>query len=175
MTVIKPLVSRKLKRIGNRKGPAEKVRTAEASKIAVVALHLPEEFSESLAFVKMLRHRGHRQVDFFIGFQSKNLMSLYAPTLKDFPFCPTDFAWNGRFLSPELQHALSQDYDLLIDLSHGQSAQADAVIAKTRARWKAGHDNGRNHLFDFMISGQCTHKELIAHITTYFLTLNNSK
>jgi hypothetical protein len=76
-----------------------------------------------------------------------------------------------------LKDKLSQEYDLLIDLTEGASLAADVVIAKTNAKWKAGRANDeRSFLLDFMIQQPKEKglKSLIHYLDDYLMKFNSA-
>jgi hypothetical protein len=153
---------------------AVKVYADSVNRIAVVGCQFSEEFANIRSFVKELRARGYRQVDFYIAFKSQKVESAYHASLKDFPFNPSSFMWNGKFVTPELKQALNQEYDLLIDMSDGAMLEADVVIARIKAQWKGGRrQNRREYLFDFMLDTDSTDMVTFAHqMDNYLLNFN---
>jgi len=144
--------------------------------MAVVTVYSQDDtFRYIESFVKDLRKRGIKTVDFYIYFDSKKTFEMYQGTLKDFPFSRKGFDWKGKFLSRELKHALEMDYDVLLDLTRGGTVPTDLLISKTQAKWKAGERiNGREYLLDFMIDlkGGGDTRNLMHHLDTYISNFN---
>lgn len=134
-------------------------------------------FAEASMYVGQLRARGIKKVDFYIAFKSKKNKESYTSKLNEICFAPADFNFMGKYKSAELLQANKIQYDVLIDLSEGQSLAADVVITKTHASWKAGRSSAeRALLFDFMLEQPAgsSLKEFIQNIERYFLKFNSS-
>lgn len=142
--------------------------------VAVVAMHNADDFAHSMRYVKELRAQGIKTVDFYIGFSNERNRAAYTPTLKDFPFSPKSFAWNGAFVSPELKQSKTKTYDLVIDLSQGMLFEADVLVFKLKSKWKAGRFSlKRKYLFDFMIESQDEDlRNFIHHMNEYIMKFN---
>lgn len=154
------------------------VRANNIQSIAVIGFFGNTQlFAEASTYVSQLRSKGIKKVDFYIAFKSKKNKEGYAAKPNEICFTPADFTLVGKYNSPELSEANKRQYDVLIDLTEGQSLAADVVIAKTHASWKAGRSSQeRAMLFDFMLEqpeGKGL-KDFIQNIDRYFLKLNSS-
>ena len=126
-------------------------------------------------YVKELRRRGIKTVDFYVGFKSKKLFKEYKGSLKDHPFHSSSFSWLGKIDSPELDSLETKTYDVLVDLSEGSMFEADVIVAKSKAKWKAGaKNNERAFLLDFMIDMKEDRdiRNLIHHLDKYLMNFN---
>lgn len=143
--------------------------------IAIVARKECDQFEYIQAYVKELRNRGIKTVDFYIEFPNQRLQGLYGASLKDFPFNTKSFTFFGGYKTPELTHSLSRDYDLLIDLSQGASLKCDLLISRIHAKWKAGRRYPeRDILLDFMLEIHDNDmRNLIHHLNNYLTNFNN--
>jgi hypothetical protein len=146
--------------------------------VAVVASALdPTAFGQAKAYVKELRGRGLRTVDFYIHFPNKKALEGFQANRNEFPFIKRDFNWLGKYRGETLKQSVGKEYDVLIDLTRGRSFAADVFIAKTKARWKAGEmDEDRAHLLDFMIDVKHDPdlRKLIHHLDHYLTNFNKS-
>ena len=134
-----------------------------------------QSFGVVSEYVKELRRRGIKTVDFYVGFKSKKLFEDYKGSLKDHPFHSSSFSWMGNIDSTDLDSLESTAYDILIDLSQGSVMEADVILAKSKAKWKAGSKNSdRAFLLDFMIDmkedGDI--RNLIHHLDKYLMNFN---
>jgi hypothetical protein len=143
--------------------------------VAVVARKECAQFEFIAGYVKELRKRGVKTVDFYIEFPNQKIQDFYSASLKDFPFNPKSFTWMGGYKSPELEHSLSRDYDVLIDLSEGRSIACDLLISRIQAKWKAGRRfPDRDMLLDFMLEVHDDDmRNLIHHLNNYLTSFNN--
>lgn len=148
-------------------------------KIAVVAHYSDDEsFSHIVSYVKELRKRGKKVVDFYVFFSSKKLMENYESAERTIQFSGADFNLFGKVTSPNLVGALRKEYEVLIDLSLGNSLACDVLVSKLSATWKAGaHDLERSYLLDFMIDMKDEQdiRKLIHHLDHYITQFNNTK
>ncbi len=146
--------------------------------VAVVASAANEQdFRYVQTYVKELRGRGLRSVDFYISFPNKKNLEAFEPARHDFPFTRKDFNLLGKYRGEVLKQSVGKEYDVLIDLTRGRSFAADVLIAKTQARWKAGAmDESRSHLLDFMIDMKADQdvRKLIHHLDHYLTNFNKS-
>ena len=146
------------------------------SKIAVIAVfERSDRFSYIQKYVKELRQRGIRTVDFFIYFGNKKDFEQYQGSLKDFPFSEKGFNLFGKFIAAELQHARKETYDVVIDLSEGKSFACDVLLTKMKGRWKAGRSSSdRRFLLDFMIDMKEDQdiRNFIHHLDQYLTNFN---
>lgn len=177
--MFKPLVNFLLrKKLSDSERAPSMVSGRHVMHVAVVACrHDEKAYAGARAFVNELRKRGLRTVDFFIAFPSKKSMQNFEASANDVAFRSSDFNWIGKVLSDKLKLCLKKDYEVLIDLSRGNSFAADVLISKLSAKWKAGEFNEkRAHLLDLMIDVKADKDitKLIHHIDHYILNLNNS-
>lgn len=145
--------------------------------IAVVGLYDMERegFNVINGYVKELRQRGIKTVDFYVGFKAKKELELYQGSLKDHPFHRSSFSWLGKVSSSDLDSVESKSYDLLIDLSGGEMFEADMLVGKIKAKWKAGAKSDiRAYLLDFMIDMKADKdvRNLIHHLDNYLMNFN---
>ena len=142
--------------------------------IAVVANKSSDQYSIAENYVKQLRQRGIKTVDFYVLFPNQKIQDLNAQKLKDYPFNPKSIGFFGNFKSPELQHINESEYDLLIDLSEPQVLECELVVASINAKWKAGKGyKNKYRLLDFMIETKDNDmRSLIHHLDGYLMNFN---
>jgi len=139
--------------------------------MAIVACRDQVDFSIIEGYVKDMRQKGIKTVDFYIAFPNSKTQELYGATLKDFPFNPKSFGFFGAFKSPELEQINGKKYDVLVDLSDGATMECDLLVARIEAQWKAGKRiPEREHLLDFMIETNDADTRNFIHNLTKYLT-----
>ena len=178
--MLKPIVKYILqKRSKENDRPSRLVHGDLIMRIAVVACFTNDaSFSHVVSYVKELRGRGKKVVDFYIYFPSKKMKEAYDSNARAVLFTQTDFNIFGKVRSEELLKGLSKDYEVLVDLSLGESLACDVIVSKLTATWKAGlHDEKRSYLLDFMIDmkDQRDMSKLIHHLDHYITQFNNTK
>lgn len=146
--------------------------------VAVLGVFTNElHFQQMAGYVKMLRKRGLTTADFYIFFKKKNQMLSLEASKQDFAFRTADFNWVGKLTNEALRNAITKQYDVVIDLSRGKAVACDALLAKMKAKWKAGeYDPAREHLLDFMIDVKQDPdvKKLIQSLDQYLISFNKS-
>ena len=154
------------------------VRGNSVQRLAVFSsFENPEKYDQAAQYAVELRKRGIKTVDFYLAFASKKSKEAFEVKKHEICFSPADFTLVGKYKSEELKAKLSQEYDLLIDLTEGVSLAADVVIAKTNAKWKAGRANEeRSFLLDFMIQQPKEKglKSLIHYLDDYLMKFNSA-
>jgi hypothetical protein len=154
------------------------VRGKNVQRMAVFSsFEEPEIYKQALQYVFDLKKRGIKTVDFYLAFENKKSQDAFESKKQEICFSPADFNLVGKYKNQELKDKLSQEYDLLIDLTEGASLAADVVIAKTNAKWKAGRANDeRSFLLDFMIQQPKEKglKSLIHYLDDYLMKFNSA-
>lgn len=142
--------------------------------IAIVSNRSSDQFSVAEGYVKQLRQKGIKTVDFYLLFPNQKIQDLYDSKLKDFPFNPKSFGFFGNFKTPELQHSKELEYDLLIDLSDPDVLECELLVASINAKWKAGKGyKSKYQLLDFMIETKDKDmRSLIHHLDSYLMNFN---
>jgi hypothetical protein len=144
--------------------------------VAIVAIyHENQRFSWIKNYVEDWRKRGMRSVDFFLYFPQKKQWETFAGRTMDVPFTSRHFNWIGKAVQPELVAALKKEYDVMIDLTRGESFACDVVLSKANAKWKTGEPSDeRSFLLDFMIDVKDDPdiRNLMHHIDHYLTQLN---
>lgn len=145
--------------------------------VAVFACLDSKHYKAAKSYAKQLRERGIRVVDLFVFVPNKKALESFQATLKDFPFCPSDFSFFGGFLSPELEHSLTSQYEVALDLTNGESLFADLVMSRVDAQLRAGFKRkDRLNFLDFMIdTNQSNFNDALSHLDKYLFHLNNNQ
>lgn len=145
------------------------------NEVIVVSQYGIDQFDEVRAYVKDLRKRGVKTVDFYIVFPNQKQLEGFQGALKDTLVGPKDIGFFGQFKKEELKQLKTHAYDLLIDLTRGQSLVGDLLIAQSSAKWKAGpRIQGRDLLLDFMIESKSDDlRNLCHHLDQYLWNFNN--
>ena len=140
-----------------------------------MAVHGTEQFGAVYEYVKTLRKRGVKTVDFYIHFTNKKHFEAFQGSVKDVPIGPKDVGFFGQFKNPELSKVKEKSYDVFIDLSNGKSLVCDLLLAQSVAKWKAGRQlAGREHLLDFMIAvKEDDIRNVIHYLDQYLWNFNN--
>lgn len=154
------------------------VRGKNVQRMAIFStIENPEVYKQASQYAVELKKRGIKMVDFYLAFANKKSKEAFETKNKEICFSPSDFTLAGKYKNEELIAKLSQEYDLLIDLTEGDSLAADVVIAKTNAKWKAGRANEqRSYLLDFMIQEPKEKglKSLIHFLDDYLMKFNSA-
>ncbi|MEZ4721692.1 MAG: hypothetical protein R2813_07455 [Flavobacteriales bacterium] len=143
-----------------------------------VAIVSSEKYApEASEYAKRLRSRGVQTVDFFLVFNSSKSEAKFENRIKAVTISPKNFSLFGAPINkPDLERALLEKYDTLIDLNVGQSIEADWIIVQLNANWKVGKKlKNRENLLDLMIDGNLDGRQLISQIDDYLLNLNKPK
>jgi triacylglycerol esterase/lipase EstA (alpha/beta hydrolase family) len=143
--------------------------------MAIVACRDQPDFQIIEDYVKDMRRKGIKTVDFYVAFPNPKTQALHTASLKDFPFNPKSIGFFGAFKSPELEQISGKEYDVLVDLSDGVSMECDLVVARINAKWKAGKRiSSREHLLDFMIdTNDSDTRNFIHNLSKYLTGFNN--
>lgn len=147
--------------------------------VAVVANYDDgDSFKHVLNYVRELRERGIKVVDFYVYFPTKKSLEAYTSKENAVHFTKSSFNPFGKIINSELAKSLRKDYEVLIDLSLGKTMACDVLVSKLNAKWKAGsHSEERTYLLDFMIDlkDEKDIQKLIHHIDQYIFNFNNTK
>lgn len=172
LNLIAPFIIKRLLAKQNRKPSL--VHSDLIKSIAVVANKSSEQYSVAEDYVKQLRHRGIKTVDFYSLFPNQKIQEAHASKLKDFPFNPKSIGLFGNFKSPELQHSKEIEYDVLMDLSDSNVLECELLVASIRAKWKAGKSmKSKYNLLDFMIESKDNDmRSLVHHLDGYLMNFN---
>lgn len=143
----------------------------------VVVIASEKHATEASEYVSQLRSRGVQTVEFFLAFSSAKNEAKFQNHSKAVTFSPKNFSLFGApRTKPELERALLEKYDVLIDLNLGQSIEADWFIVQLNAKWKVGKKlKNREYLLDLMIDGNLDCRQLVNQIDEYLLNLNKPK
>lgn len=93
-------------------------------------------------------------------------------------FCKKDFNWNLRPAALYLKELIEREYDILIDLSSGDSWPMKLIAAASRAKYKVGaHHPDFNQIFDLIIKAdaECRDEDLAAHAVHYLKIIKTPK
>jgi hypothetical protein len=155
------------------------VRGEHIMHVAIVAVFQQgDHFSWVEKYVKEWRKRGRRTVDLYLYFPHKKQMAHYHGGMKDMLFSSAQFNLLGKITDQKLLNSLQMEYDVLIDLSRGAHLSCDVLIAKSKAKWKAGeHSAKRAYLLDLMINTKGEHdiRNVIRHLDHYILNINTTQ
>ncbi len=172
LNLIAPLIIKRLLAKQNRKPSL--VHGDSIRSIAVIANKESDQFADTENYVKQLRHRGIKTVDYYIFFPNQKTQDLNAAKSKDFPFNPKSLGLFGNFKTIELNHSKEVKYDVLIDLSEPNVLECQLLVASIDAKWKAGKGSkSKYRLLDFMIEIKDNDmRSLIHHLNGYLMNFN---
>jgi hypothetical protein len=144
--------------------------------IAVIAEAGEAQFPIVQAYVNELRLRGIKTVDFFVCFPNQKSQDTHPMGVADYGFNRTSFNFLGKIKSQDILRLCKDKYEVLIDLTTGESLESDIVIANLKAKWKAGRMSPkRQYLLDFMINTSTNDmRNLVHHLNSYLTKFNSS-
>jgi hypothetical protein len=172
LNLIAPFIIKRLLAKQNRKPSL--VHGDSIRSIAVIANKESGQYHVTENYVKQLRHRGIKTVDYYVFFPNQKIQDLNAAKLKCFPFNPKSLGLFGNFKTPELDHYKEVEYDVLIDLSEPDVLECELLVASIDAKWKAGKGSkSKYRLLDFMIETKDNDmRSLIHHLDSYLMNFN---
>ena len=98
------------------------------------------QFSESLGLAA-------KDVRVFFFLESKRKI----PSLRQDQVYNRDFDWKGMIQNENAREFLDREFDVLVGYYQGTHDFLDAMIAQSRAKFKAGFVGGEERLFDLLI------------------------
>ena len=170
--VLKYLVNRNIKR--DERKPAMLFGNS-IERVIVLSNYSSEGFQAVTQYVRELRERGIKHVDFLIEFDSKKSMEANSSNLKGVAFCSKDIGVFGSIKNPDLQSCLNNAYEIVLDLTDGTCVHSDYILTSLNATWRVGlKRRGRSKFLDLIIDGDSKQlKNSIEHLNSYLFNLNN--
>ncbi len=152
------------------------INLKDASSLAIIYfLTNDDDYLAVSKFVESLKKRKLR-IKAMGYVRDKHLTQKYLPKLTYDFFYDRDINWYGRPGGNYVKDFLEKPFDVLIDLSDGNSLPIKYIIAKSNAHFKVGRYKNENQVFfDLMIKHDDTNnlQSFIAEIEHYLTIINN--
>lgn len=151
------------------------INLKDASSLAIVYyLKKDEDYTAVSDFVESLKKRGLRVKA--LGYvKDRHLTQKYLPKLTYDYFYDKDLNWFGKPGGNYVRDFLDKPFDVLVDLSSGETVPINFVTANSSARFKVGRFKQENQvLFDLMIKQDYNDlKSFIKEVEHYLNIINN--
>jgi len=134
-----------------------------------------ESFDIANDFVKFLEHKNITVKS--LGFvDSKEVRDFYRETVNSKYFSKKNLNWYGKPKNENVEKFITQEFDLLLDLSLIDEYPIIYISALSKAKFKVGRLSGKEEYLDFMIdiSKNPKYDYLIKQIKHYLSILNNN-
>ncbi len=95
------------------------------------------------------------------------------PSLRQNQVQCKDFNWKGEMHNPNAEEFLNTEFDVLIGYYKGNHEFLDAMLSKSKARFKVGFDGADERLFDLLISVPLEDVKLFQKELKKYLTILN--
>lgn len=152
---------------------------AEAGKVGIVYLATDEAaFNHVRNYVKKMKEElGLHRIQCIGYVDEKVLPHFMIPKLNFDPICQKDLNWYRIPQGNTVNNFITEEFEVLIDLTLEDRLPIQYIVAKSRARFKVGRysENGR-HFLDMMIdmAGSQSLPQLITQVDHYLLMINRA-
>jgi len=142
------ILNKKLKRLNRKRGI---FNLENAKKIGVIynATH-QKNYEIAKKFISNIKKLNNDVIS--LGFvDSKEVLDFYDKTIKNQFFSRKNLNWYRKPNNPFIDEFISQNFDILIDLSVINDFPIQYIIALSQAKFKVGKFKDKNSYYDFMI------------------------
>ncbi len=95
------------------------------------------------------------------------------PSLLNNQISNKEFTWRGEIRNANAMEFLNNPFDVLIGFYQGPNEFMDAMIARSKAKFKIGFNDADKRLFDLILTVDLKHPELVkTEVEKYLRVLN---
>ncbi len=152
---------------------------ADAAKVGIVYHARDEQTHQQVRnYVKKIKEElGIHRISALGFVDGKDLPYYMAPKLHFDAFCQKDLNWYRIPSGNTVNNFITEEFEVLIDLTLEDILPLQYIVAKSRARFKVGrYGEANRHFLDMMIdmAGANSLPQFIAQVDRYLLMINRS-